>query len=1028
MAFIGTFIGIDKHADKDIHDLTGARRDAVALWALFSDTIPEINAELLVDENATCEKIKKTIETTLGSAGSDDIVVFSFAGHGTRDHRLVAYNTVKQSLSDTTISMSDIATSFKKSKAKIILCILDCCFSGAAPARVLEDTPILRETGFLNNIAGKGRIIISASNENEPALEHPRYGHGLLTKAIMEVFQAEVDCVSLPSAMDKVSQLVRSEASKIGYAQNPVCLSFVESGLILPKFKPGKKYLSAFPESKIVDIGNSLSELSKFGMPEEIINAWGNQFKNGLNSLQLDAINRYRILDGNSLLVVAPTSTGKTFIGEMASTNAVSKGMKAIFLLPYKALVNEKYEYFSELYGKKLNMRVIRCSGDYVDEIAPFLKGKYELAIFTFEMFLNIAITHPHVLHQIGLVVLDEAQFITDPNRGISVELILTYLLSARKRGIVPQLIALSAVIGGINDFDKWLELSVLSTDQRPVPLTEGVIDRNGTFEFMDHSGNSATTQFLDSRNVIIRKDKASSQDIIVPLLKKLIHDKPDEKIIVFRNMRGKCEGCAKYLANDLGLPSANDIQAMLPNHDLSSSSEALRDCLAGGTAFHNTNLNRQERNVIERAFRDPNGKIRVLVSTTTLAAGINTPASTVVIAEQEFIGDDGRPFTVAEYKNMAGRAGRLGFQEEGKAIIIADNSYERRNLYARYVNGPLEHIISSFEPNNIETWLVRLLAQIDRVLKSEVVYLLVNTYGGYLANRNNPDWRNQMEARLGELLGRMIGLGLVEESQEYVRLTLLGRVCGQSSLSFNSTLRAVEILKNLSGKKLGAMALMGVTQCLSELDNCYISVMKKGSKESIRVGEATDRYGADIVTILQQQAKDLFQYYARCKKASILYDWVNGVPVGEIEKTYSTTPFSGSVSHGDIRSCADTTRFHLRSISQIIMVMNLSGAINNDALEKLLNQLELGIPEDALGLLLVPMAFDRGEYLALCNVGIKNIENLKYASFDTLRTILGNIKAKNLKVLLGINSDLQEDSLLNAIVDTSTSSSEPVR
>jgi superfamily II RNA helicase len=91
-----------------------------------------------------------------------------------------------------------------------------------------------------------------------------------------------------------------------------------------------------------------------------------------------------------------------------------------------------------------------------------------------------------------------------------------------------------------------------------------------------------------------------------------------------------------------------------LPSQNLTGASQDLRECLAGGTAFHNTNLLRAEREVIEKGYRDPNGGIHVLAATTTLAAGINTPASTVVLAENEFVGEDGRQFTVAEYKNMA--------------------------------------------------------------------------------------------------------------------------------------------------------------------------------------------------------------------------------------------------------------------------------------------------------------------------------------------------------------------------------------
>ena len=106
-------------------------------------------------------------------------------------------------------------------------------------------------------------------------------------------------------------------------------------------------------------------------------------------------------------------------------------------------------------------------------------------------------------------------------------------------------------------------------------------------------------------------------------------------------------------LAKELGLPPVAGAIEVLPAHDTSGASARLRNCLMGGTAFHNTNLGPEERSIVESYFRNPAGGIEALAATTTLAAGINTPASTVILAENEFIGEDGRPFTVAEYKNM---------------------------------------------------------------------------------------------------------------------------------------------------------------------------------------------------------------------------------------------------------------------------------------------------------------------------------------------------------------------------------------
>jgi len=809
------------------------------------------------------------------------------------------------------------------------------------------------------------------------------------------VFQTGDGLINITAAMTEIMERVRAEASRIGVTQTPVLLGYVEGGLVIPVLHPGDNYYAAFPESRGVRISKTIADLRVFGIPTEILDVWSRYFRNGLNDLQLAAVNEYRVLDGESLLVVAPTTSGKTFIGELAACCAIVEGRKAIFLFPYRALVNEKFGQFDSLYGSALKMRVIRCTGDYTDQSDAFIRGKYDLAVLTYEMFLNMVLANPALLNQVALVVLDEAQFITDPNRGINVELLLTHILSARERGVTPQLIALSAVIGDINDFDTWLGCRRLVTTTRPVPLIEGVLDRSGTFQYLTPTGETKREQFLPAGAIRVRKEKASAQDVIVPLVHKLVQN--HEKIIVFRNQRGPAQGCAGYLAKDLGLPAAADAISALPVLDLSSTSAALRECLQGGTAFHNTDLSREERQIVEDVFRNPDSNVRVLVATTTLAAGINTPASTVILTEQEFIGEDGRPFTIAEYKNMAGRAGRLGFREEGKSIILADTGYDREQLFAKYVKGTPEPLRSSFDPMELDTWIVRLLAQIKQVPRNEVIRLLVNTYGGYIANKSNPGWRGQMETHLNNLLDRMLQLGLLEREQDNVQLTLLGRACGRSALSFNSAMRLVELIRRLQPRSISAVDLIAIVQGLAESDGGYTPMMKKGLSESIRPQEAARRYGEDITRSLQHFAQDEFDYFARCKRASILWDWINGVPIDTIEQRYTPNPYQGRIGHGDIRKFADATRFYLRSAHQIVSLLLPDGSLDATSVETILRQLEVGVPADALGLLQIKVVMARGEYLALYNKGVKTVEDWQRLTPKEIEDTLGAVRAKEL-------------------------------
>ncbi|WP_240538281.1 helicase-related protein [Bradyrhizobium yuanmingense] len=97
-----------------------------------------------------------------------------------------------------------------------------------------------------------------------------------------------------------------------------------------------------------------------------------------------------------------------------------------------------------------------------------------------------------------------------------------------------------------------------------------------------------------------------------------------------------------------------------------------LRRSLEGGVAFHNGDLTRDERVAVERGFGRSDGGIHVLVATSTVAAGVNTPASTVIIVETAFPGGgEPTPYTVAQFKNMAGRAGRLGYEPKEKQSFL---------------------------------------------------------------------------------------------------------------------------------------------------------------------------------------------------------------------------------------------------------------------------------------------------------------------------------------------------------------------
>lgn len=253
-------------------------------------------------------------------------------------------------------------------------------------------------------------------------------------------------------------------------------------------------------------------------------------------------------------------------IGELAALKSVVDGKRAIFLFPLRALVNDKYQHFKKVYGE-YGIRTIRATGEISDDDPALMRGRYDICLMTYEKFTNLALASPHLLRQVGTVVVDEVQMLADESRGVNLELLLTLLKSRRREGVEPQLVVLSAVVGDTNGLEEWLCGALLRRSERPVPLHEGMILADGSFQYVDADGVEQLTPNLIRRQF----QKESSQDWLIPLVRKLVAS--GEQVIVFRETRGDARGCAAYLARELGLPSAANALADLPAGDPSLAS-----------------------------------------------------------------------------------------------------------------------------------------------------------------------------------------------------------------------------------------------------------------------------------------------------------------------------------------------------------------------------------------------------------------------------------------------------------------------
>ncbi|TAL58059.1 MAG: DEAD/DEAH box helicase, partial [Nanoarchaeota archaeon] len=183
------------------------------------------------------------------------------------------------------------------------------------------------------------------------------------------------------------------------------------------------------------------------------------------------------LLEGKSLLVCTPTSSGKTLIAELAMLKSILEGKgKAIYIVPLKALAAEKNKDFKKKYGNLI--KIALSIGDF-DTSDPHLID-YDLIICTAEKLDSLIRHRAPWLSKVSVIVVDEIHLINDPGRGPTLEIIITLLRTILKK---LQIIALSATIGNPKELAEWLDANLVVDDWRPVILKKGVY-YNGKVKF----------------------------------------------------------------------------------------------------------------------------------------------------------------------------------------------------------------------------------------------------------------------------------------------------------------------------------------------------------------------------------------------------------------------------------------------------------------------------------------------------------------------------------------------------------------
>lgn len=229
-----------------------------------------------------------------------------------------------------------------------------------------------------------------------------------------------------------------------------------------------------FNKQGILQAGMELKDI-KNKIPSEVYNILKEDITR-LRPAQAKAIGK-GLLDGKNLLVCTPTASGKTLVAELSALKSIIEGKgKAIYIVPLKALANEKYKDFKKRYG---NIARIALSIGDLDSADPYL-AEYDLIIATSEKMDSLIRHHAPWLSSISTVIIDEVHLMNDPGRGPTVEILITILRQLLKK---VQIIALSATIGNPQELAEWLDANLVIDNWRPVELHKGIYFQ-GEIEF----------------------------------------------------------------------------------------------------------------------------------------------------------------------------------------------------------------------------------------------------------------------------------------------------------------------------------------------------------------------------------------------------------------------------------------------------------------------------------------------------------------------------------------------------------------
>ncbi len=495
-----------------------------------------------------------------------------------------------------------------------------------------------------------------------------------------------------------------------------------------------------------------------------------------------------------------------------------------------------------------------------------------------------------------------------------------------------------------------------------------------------------------------------SSDQAVVLALKTIDMGK---QALVFVNTKRSAEKVAEDISKKISKAGYEDLAENILR-SLSRPTKQCRrlsGCVRKGIAFHHAGITQKQKDIIQDSFLK--GKIKVIVATPTLAAGVDLPAFRAIIRDAKRYTSRGLQYIpVLEYMQMAGRAGRPSFDKNGEAVLIARTEAEKEELIDRYIHG---------EPENIYSKLA-----VEPVLR---FYLLSLISGNFVRSRkqiirffSKTFWAYQYEDmdQLAGIIDRMLELlkdfGFITSrsgsddafmsadtmmDEKYIATTLGKRIAELylDPVTANDFIRAMEKIPSSTG-------LCHMISYTNELRPLLRVKAREYDHINEKLAALEDEFAVDIPTPFDYEYD---QFLNSVKTLLFFLDWMDETEEETLLEKYDIRP-------GEIKAKLDISDWLIYSCIEIAKILSLK------KVQKELSELRLRIRHGARKELLPLLRLrniGRVRARKLFSAGIRNIGDVKKASLTTLKQLLGPKVAEDIKSQVSLKKqDSRQDTL----------------